>query len=182
MIIRFLTALLFLLSSCIAFADDEPIMIALDTNNGAIVRMTEDGAGVDSVDGKVLEPPSLWVRYVAKQWTNGKYDWAVNDKVALVHKTAGTPEPDPVKSGELQISFRQIGNSDQRLLIIANGYDQALSYRAHILVKGSDRYTDVCTILPGKHGFEHWPYAIDRIVLSDIKLIEWQEDRAPVCE
>ena len=42
--------------------------------------------------------------------------------------------------------------------------------------------TDVCTVLPGLRGYEHWPYSIDRIDLSDFALVPYRAGSAPVCE
>jgi hypothetical protein len=91
----------------------------------------------------------------------------------------------PVESDKLRISFidlASIGMPDDRLLVIENGYGRALRYRAVISRGTRSQPTDVCTVLPTLRGYEHWPYPIDAIELSDLALVPYQEGTAPVCE
>lgn len=165
-----------------AAREGRAVAIALDVNSGAVVEIGDDGTSVAGLRGVKLDPPTLWVRTVARHLTGGQYDWAVGDKAALFEKGAVGVEEDPVPSGEIHIAFRAIGDSDQRLLVIANGYDRALVYRAQIRRDGRTAFTDVCTVLPGMHAFEHWPFAIDRITLGELRLEDWPRDAPPRCE
>lgn len=172
----------FALSAAAAARDAHQIAVALDVNSGAILEIGDDGTGVAGLAGEKLAPPTPWVRSVVRHLTSGRYDWASGEKSAPVSdKDMGVPA-DPVVPSEIHIAFRQIGDSDQRLLVIANGYDRALTYRAAIRVDGKDQHTDVCTVLPGIHGVEHWPFASDRILLTDFRLEEWTESKRPRCE
>lgn len=90
------------------------------------------------------------------------------------------PKPSPISSGEIKISF-MIVEGKHSVLIIENGYDRAVTYRARISNSGQEAATDVCLVLPLKRGYEHWPYAIDRITLSDVSLRPWSEGDEITC-
>jgi len=68
------------------------------------------------------------------------------------------------------------------VLMIDNGYEQGLIYRAAILVNDRSTPTDVCLVMPSRHGVEHWPYLIDHIELSDLTLRPWRDGDAVPCE
>lgn len=93
----------------------------------------------------------------------------------------GLPEPEPIAPGRFVAKFMAIGGGRATLLVLENGYDQAIAYRARITVKGKSTPTDVCTVLPGKRGFENWPYAIEKIELSAIALEKYDGGK-PRCE
>ncbi|HET9231300.1 MAG TPA: hypothetical protein VFO00_08420 [Vitreimonas sp.] len=86
-----------------------------------------------------------------------------------------------IETNRIKVRFLIVAPSDS-VLVITNGYGQAVSYRASILVNDHSAPTDVCTVLPTMHGVEHWPYLIDRIELSDMRLIPWRQGDAPHCE
>jgi hypothetical protein len=86
---------------------------------------------------------------------------------------AGTPRG--AVAGEAQISFYHVqgvepGASADSMLIITNGFDQSFRYRAVMHKDGRAVPTDVCEVMPGKPGAEHWAYSIDWLDLSDIRL------------
>lgn len=180
----------FLIGALLAFAlvhpaaarEGQKIAVALAVDSGAVMQIGDDGTGVAALEGKKLDEPTPWVRSVALHFTNGKYDWAKGEKSISLRGDATLEEPDPVVPGQIGFAFRKIGDSDHRLLVIANGYDRALVYRAQIRVKGEDRYTDVCMVPPGTHAFEHWPYASERILMADFHLEAWTKGQAPRCE
>lgn len=93
----------------------------------------------------------------------------------------GLPEPEPIVPDRFVAKFMAIGGGKAALLVLENGYDQAIAYRARITVKGKAVPTDVCIVLPGKRGFENWPYAIEKIELSVIALEKYDGGR-PRCE
>ena len=68
------------------------------------------------------------------------------------------------------------------MLVIENGQGRALVYRARITAHGRTAPTDVCVVLPGRRSFEHWPYVIERLELSNFRFIAWAPGRAPTCE
>ncbi len=78
------------------------------------------------------------------------------------------PQANAVKFGLLRAP-----ETGHTILVIENGYPQALTYRAQITHHGKTVPTDVCLVIPQGRGYEDWPYAIDEIVLSDFVLKPW---------
>jgi hypothetical protein len=39
----------------------------------------------------------------------------------------------------------------------------------------------VCIVLPGKRGYEHWPYPIEKIELSEFTVEPWKEGDPVTC-
>jgi len=92
------------------------------------------------------------------------------------------PPPPPAARGVIRLVLRDVVGATRHdaLLLIENGYEQGFRYRA--LMRRGERSapTDVCLIMPGKPGHEHWPYQIDRLDLSDLRLVPWKpEDGLP---
>jgi hypothetical protein len=118
---------------------------------------------------------------VARNFVTGAYDEAVGNNTLPLDRGTGIPEAPPVVPGAVRLRFLPIAGRHSEL-IVENGYDDALVYRATITVAGASRPTDVCVVTPHNRAFEHWPQAIERIVLTDIRLIPWEEGRRITCE
>lgn len=84
------------------------------------------------------------------------------------------PPPPPIEPDVVRVKFLSIAGRHS-LLVIENGYDRAIAYRARMTSGGQTRPTDVCFVIPRKHGFEHWPQVIDRLELSDMHFVPWRE-------
>jgi hypothetical protein len=82
------------------------------------------------------------------------------------------PKPAPLKPNTVVIAF--VVENGQSGLIIRNGYDMGFVYRARITRDGREGPTDVCLVMPKKRGYEHWPYPISQIELSDLSLRPWK--------
>jgi hypothetical protein len=95
----------------------------------------------------------------------------------------GTAEarPDPIPNNEVRFRFLTIADR-HALLVVENGQDRALAYRARMTVRGETRPTDVCVVLPGLPSYEHWPHTIERIELSDFRFVPWPPGRSATCE
>jgi hypothetical protein len=82
-----------------------------------------------------------------------------------------------VVPGQIRITFRNVpgtesGGDLHSLLTLENGYGQSVLYRA-VMHKGTQsKPTDVCEIIPGKFGFEYWPYKLDSLDLSDFRFAD----------
>lgn len=129
----------------------------------------------------------------------GRGEWTPHDLAAARHLVGqpipdapvpvGTPLPSdpqgprvpPVERDIVNLRFLGIAES-HALLIVENGYGQALRYRARMTTRGNARPTDVCIVLPANRGYEHWPHPIERIELSDFQLLPWSEGDTPTCE
>ena len=68
------------------------------------------------------------------------------------------------------------------MLTLLNGYPSAFSYRAVMHGNGRAAPTDVCQVMPEKGGNEHWPYPIEQLDLSELRLEAWQDGQVPRCE
>jgi len=90
------------------------------------------------------------------------------------------PEAPPLRPGAVRLRFLSIAGRHS-LLIVENGYDQALVYRARMTYEGRTRPTDVCLVRPGQRGFEHWPNALERIELYQVELVPWREGDPQPC-
>ena len=85
----------------------------------------------------------------------------------------------PIEPGKLHLFFTRIGSDT--VLIIQNGMDTAYHYSA-VMERGGERsVTDVCQIFAHERTIEHWPYAIDAIILHDLAPSEVREDGRPIC-
>jgi hypothetical protein len=56
------------------------------------------------------------------------------------------------------------------MLTIENGYNRSFRYRAVMHRRDRSAPTDVCEVMANKPGFEHWPYQIEWLELSDLRL------------
>ena len=105
---------------------------------------------------------------------------------APVNYTIPVDSPDGVKAEVIPgdvVRFRMYSIAGRHsMLVIENGQQRALVYRARITARGRTAPTDVCVVMPARRGYEHWPYVIDRIELSDFRFVPWVEGRAPTCE
>jgi hypothetical protein len=117
---------------------------------------------------------------VARNFLRGLYDRGIGPN-SVGTALPGMPAAPAIVPGQVRLRFLLIAGQQAELLI-ENGFDQALVYRASITLAGQTRRTDVCVVLPNNRSSEHWPDAIERIDLSDFELVPWQEGRAPTCE
>jgi hypothetical protein len=90
------------------------------------------------------------------------------------------PEAPPIRAGVVRLRFMSIAGQHS-LLIVENGYDQALVYRARMTRDGETGPTDVCLVTPRRRGFEHWPHPIERIELTDFRFIPWRPGEPQPC-
>lgn len=90
------------------------------------------------------------------------------------------PAPSPITPNQIRLRFHAIADR-HTLLIIENGYDHAIVYRARMRRDGRELATDVCLIMPGRRGYEHWPHMIERLDLSDFRVEDWQEGSPVPC-
>jgi hypothetical protein len=128
-------------------------------------------------------PLSEFEQAAVQIMTGGTYKFPTGDNLAMVNSSElGIPKPAPVAAGFVRIRFTPIKNGAESLLILENGYDMALTYRARIHQGSRSKAADVCQVMPAKRGFEHWPYPIERIELFAIRLEPWQQGQRPRCE
>ncbi|MFL6726676.1 MAG: hypothetical protein ACJ8FS_09210 [Sphingomicrobium sp.] len=78
-----------------------------------------------------------------------------------------------IEKSHLRFSFVPIDDGRQTVLVIENGFPTSFGYRARIGRGSKSQVTDVCQLIPNKRGYEHWPYAIDWIEITDIHPVQW---------
>ena len=95
--------------------------------------------------------------------------------------SSADPSPEPVPAGLVRVRLHSIAGK-HTLLVVENGLDRALAYRARMTANGQSRPTDVCVVMPGQPSYEHWPHPIDRIELSAFRHVPWTHGQPPTCE
>jgi hypothetical protein len=128
----------------------------------------------------------------------GRAAWSRFDIVAARQLTGMTPpdapmaqglpisdldgmRPEPIPANEVRVRLLSIADR-HALLVVENGRNRALAYRARMTVNGQVRHTDVCVVLPRLPSYEHWPHRVERIELSDFRFVPWVPGRAPTCQ
>ena len=90
------------------------------------------------------------------------------------------PAAPEIQPNGLRLRFLSIAGQHS-LLILENGYDRAIVFRARMTRGGETRSTDVCLVRPMRYGFEHWPHPIERIEISDIRFVPWRQGEPVPC-
>ena len=140
---------------------------------GEAVTVTVDDNGAREAERADIAPTNFEI-VSSTEAQRGDYDQAIGPNVqAIGSDGSGALAPKPAP-GKIVLRFIRTPGKDQSLLSIQNGYDRALVYRAAMRVGASTRPTDVCLVIPGKLGIEHWPFAIDALDLSDLRLVAWK--------
>jgi hypothetical protein len=80
----------------------------------------------------------------------------------------------------IRVKFQSIAGRHS-LLVIENGYDRAIVYRAWMTWARQTRPTDVCLVTPNQHGFEHGPFPIDRLEISEVRFVDWRQGDPQPC-
>lgn len=145
----------------------------LTIKRGEAVTLTMDDKGTQVVDRGDVAPSNFEIVYSAEV-QRGDYAEATGPNVLPANPDGSgalAPKPEP---GKIVLHFIRTPGKDQSLLSIQNGYDQALVYRAVMHVGTKSAPTDVCLVIPGKIGTEHWPFAIDALDLSELHLVAWK--------
>jgi hypothetical protein len=84
-------------------------------------------------------------------------------------------------AGRVRLRFTPTGTGDS-LLVIENGLDRGMVYRATMHRGAQSRPTDVCLVPPGKVAVEHWPHPLDAITVDNVRLVAWQPEDGLPCE
>lgn len=118
----------------------------------------------------------------AQRLAAGEYGNATGRDYATVPVRPGEAPPPPVAPNAVRLTFVELQGTNQSVLLIENGYDLALNYRARMSASGHDQPTDVCQVAPNHRGFENWPYHIDQLDLSSFRLTPFTTGDRLVCE
>ncbi|HEX4695118.1 hypothetical protein [Sphingomonas sp.] len=157
----------------VTIARGEAVTLALDEADGKTTP--------HEIDRKPAPDASVFETAAAAKFASGAFDKAVGangQPMSDAEIGAASPKAAP---NTLQLHFFRTPLKDQSLLIIVNGFDRGMVYRATMRVKGQSQATDVCLVMPGKVGMEDWPFAIDSLDVSDFKLVPWKPEDGIVC-
>lgn len=172
--------------SSAAWALDDVVFLGLEPGAKFVVRVDDTGKVAVSPDGaaRLSDLDRNILGAFAEYYDDPeKLPEASGPNAALFR--AEDAGPQPIERGVVRISFfRMTGRNGlpETLLVLENGYERALRYRARMVRGERAQPTDVCTVLPGLRGYEHWPYSIDRIDLSEFALVPYRDGTPPVCE
>jgi|GEM_PF-3274920 len=151
--------------------------LVLTAGETVTVRLDQ---GVVTVVRREPAQLSALERKWAQESDNGEHDDAGGPTGKPIQVGPNGAEPVKADPDTLRFTFAPTSGNGT-LLSIANGYDRALSYRATMWLKGKSQATDVCIVMPNRSGLEHWPHPIDRMSLSDLRLVPWQEGDPVPC-
>jgi len=145
-----------------------------------VVFALDDGTPVGAK--RVSTTPNAFEAAVGRHFSSQKPPEApVTEGLPIPDSDRLPPAPEPV-AGKLRFRFVQVPGADHALLVVDNGYAKGLLYRARITSNGRTGPTDVCLVMPGKGGVEHWPYAIASIELSGFELVDWTPEDGVPCK
>jgi hypothetical protein len=78
----------------------------------------------------------------------------------------------PPMTAHFRFSFVPFDGGKQSVLIIENGFPRSFMYKARVGRGSRSMVTDVCELLPNHRSYEHWPYPLDWIDISDIQPVK----------
>lgn len=154
--------------------------VSLRTGETAVVRIAPDGAVAVESRGPA-QPMNAFEATSLRE-------------MAATQVPAGTGSLPPVEitgrqapslaPGRIRLTLRDVAGKTPHdaMLSVENGYDRGFRYRAVMRRGTRSAATDVCLVLPGRHGFEHWPFPLDAIDLSALRLVPWKEGDPLTCE
>jgi hypothetical protein len=154
----------------VSLAAGEEATIAFDDAERTLVAARGRAAPLSAFDQAAL-----------RNLTTGPSDDAIGPNSRALTGRELLESPPPIASGVVRIVFVPVSGGKEAFLILENGHTRAVAYRARIFGGGRAAPTDVCVVLPERRAYEHWPYPIERIELSEFRLEAW-DGGAPRCE
>jgi hypothetical protein len=166
-----------LLALPVAGGAQAPEVVALEPGNAITLRV--DAAGNVAASQRA---PAEWTEYelAEARHLSGLRPPEKTVPTASQIPNEGMPAIPPIEPHMIRVKFFSIAGQHS-LLVMANGYDQAVVYRARITRAGRSGSTDVCLVVPNHYGFEHWPFPIDRLEISEVRFVEWRQGDPQPC-
>jgi hypothetical protein len=150
---------------------------AITLARGEMVQINLDQGAVTATRGPAPEMP-VGAQAGARQMSEMTIDKPTQEIVSLPNGRDGAP---PLPTNAVRFTFAQVPGSVDVVLTIENGYQRALSYRAVITTGGRRAPTDVCLVPPTLVMYEHWPYQIGSIELSEFEVHDWSPGDPTPC-
>ena len=143
---------------------------------GETITLSIAGDGVTVVELAPAQGLSLFEAEALKQMQAQSQTIPEGTGVVPPMPLETVSRPKELTPATIRMTLRMVPG-DQRearhaLLTIENGYGRMLAYRAVMQANGRAAHTDVCDVLAGKPGFEHWPYPFESLQLSDFELVD----------
>jgi hypothetical protein len=160
-----------LLIAAPAAAQDSRPTVSLPPGDAATVRLTDRGDR-----GSVQRNAARWNAHdlaVARHLVGQPIPDAPVETAEPLPSDR-MPPPSPVVPNQIRLRFHAIADRHV-LLVVENGYDHPIVFRARMVRDGEERATDVCLVLPNRRGYEHWPHMMERLDLAGFTAAEWRE-------
>jgi hypothetical protein len=170
----------FILAALGAAAFAFPAAAQTEVRSGQRVTLTFAGDKVDNGMATAEPATTAFEEAVLKHIEGPQYQSASGTN-SMVIEANKTPEPDPIALEKVSFKLVAVAGGKRTLLVIRNGYGQALAYEAVMRVGNRSTKTGVCTVGPGRHGFEHWPHPIASITVTALRF-EPSANAQPRCE
>jgi hypothetical protein len=120
-------------------------------------------------------------RAVIAEAVKGSYADAPSDSAVTAKVNDDMPDPPEIAPGQIRYTLVTIPG-DQRMLIIENGYGQALRYQARLHSNGRSGMANVCLVKPVRGTYEHWPFKVDSADILSISLSDWETGDPAPCQ
>jgi hypothetical protein len=158
--------------------------VSISCGQGVVVRVAADGTLQADAPAEAAPLNAFESGAVAAMKTTPSVGTGVQPPVVIGQKTLTPPI---VPAGQVRLTLRNLpadaaGGNGQTMLEIENGYDGALRYRAALRRGGRSTPTDVCIVMPHRLGFEYWPYPVEEVDISDVRVVPWHEGDGITCE
>lgn len=158
-------------------------IVTLLPGQAVTIHIAGDAGGAVTLEGRGAADLSDFDRAAIRRFSDPKYNAMASGPtgVPVDGGAQGLPAAAPVAPGAVHIMFAEVADGAQTMLILENGYDRGLVYRARIREAGTMHATDVCLVMPMRRGYENWPFASGRIELSDFRLEPWDPSQGIQC-
>lgn len=151
-----------------------PLKLRLEMGSQAVLSVDEKGS--PRMEGDRAEPLSA-VELEMVQTMIRDHPGAFGPKSAPLY-SPGMPNP---AANRIRFRFVPFAAGSQSLLIVENGISQSYMYKARIGRGDRSMITDVCQLVPEKRNVEHWPYQIDWIEISEVRVVSYEEGKPLLC-
>jgi hypothetical protein len=156
----------------------EDVFPTIRIDRGGTFLIGLDGKGGLIEDGSKAEPLAAHdLEFLARLKT--EHSDAMGSKGAIVQTEL---KPPALRPSVVRFSFVPFEGGKESVLLIENGFPRSFMYRARIGRGKASQPTDVCQILPEKRGYEHWPYEIEWIEITDWHPVDYNPGDPLRCE
>lgn len=153
-----------------------PLVVRLEMGSQAVIDL--DQQGTPRLQGDRAEPLSAAELEMVDTLVRNHPD-AIGPKSAPLYSPQGMPAP---VRNQIRFRFVPFAAGSHAVLMVENGVRRSYMYKARIGRGDRSIMTDVCQLVPEKRNVEHWPYQIDWIEISDLRVVTYREGNPPLCE